>query len=80
MDQLVAEIEAYAAARGVAPGTIVQYATKLGGTAFRKWKDGESSCELATADRIRAYIRENPAPAPAAGAAARPAQGEGAVA
>ena len=61
MDQLIAEIEAYAAARGIKPATVVQNATTHGGTVFEKWKSGAAVCTLTTADRVRAYMRENPA-------------------
>jgi hypothetical protein len=59
MEELIAEIEAYAAARGIKPATVVQYATSLGGGAFGKWKDG-SSCTLKTAQEIRGYIKAHP--------------------
>ena len=64
MEQLVAEIESYAASRKLSPGTVVQYATALGGGAFGDWKAGRSTCTLATADRVRAYMRDNPPPPP----------------
>jgi len=55
----MAEIEAYAAARGWMPTTVVQRSTALGGSAWAKWKAG-ASCTVATADRIRAWIAANP--------------------
>ena len=82
MDQLIAEIEAYAAAVGVKPGTVVKNATGHGNNVFPRWKAGKAACTLPTADRIRAYIQENPAhaPAPADDPAAGRAHGEGAAA
>ena len=62
MEELVSEIESYAAARGLSPGTVVQYATDQGGRMFASWKEGRSTCTLATADRVRAYMRDNPPP------------------
>ena len=72
MDQLIAEIEAYAAARGIKPATVVQYATTHGGGVFDRWKAGKGTCTLPMADRIRAYMRENPAPAAGASREATP--------
>ena len=64
MDELIAEIESYAVARGLSPGTVVQYATDQGGGMFASWKAGRSTCTLATADRVRRYMRDNPPPEP----------------
>lgn len=63
MEQFLAEVEAYAAACGLRPTTVVQRAVGASGAAWRKWKSG-SSCSLATADRVRDYIAKNPAPEP----------------
>lgn len=63
MEQFIAEIEAYAAACGLKPTTVVQGAAGVSGAAWDRWKAG-GSCTMRTADRIRDYIRENPAPSP----------------
>lgn len=60
MEQFLSEVEVYAEACGVQPTTVVQRATGASGSAWSKWKSGRGSCSLATADRIRAYIAENP--------------------
>ena len=64
MEQLVSEIEVYAAAVNLSPGTVVQRATTLGGGAFGKWKKGEQTCTMATAEKVRGYMRQHPAPVP----------------
>lgn len=62
MEQFLSEIEAYAAARGIQPTTVVQRAVGASGATWRKWKSG-ASCSLVTADRLRAYMAANPPPA-----------------
>jgi hypothetical protein len=62
MEQFIAEVEAYAAACGLRPGTVVQRAAGLGGSSWRKWQDGGSPT-LRTVDQIRAYMAANPPPA-----------------
>lgn len=59
MEQFLTDVEAYAAACGLQPTTVVQRAVGASGAAWRKWKSG-ASCSLATADRVRAYIACNP--------------------
>ena len=54
------EIQAYAAARGILPATVVQMATGHSGTTWAKWQAG-SSCSLRTAGKIREFIEANPA-------------------
>lgn len=60
MEQFLEEVEAYADACGLKPGTVVQRACGASGRDWSKWKSGRGSCSLVTADRIRAYIAENP--------------------
>jgi hypothetical protein len=55
MEQLIAEIEAYAAARGIKPATVLQYAANLSGRTWEQWKNG-GQCHLTTAQRVREYI------------------------
>ena len=60
MEQLILEIQTYAAARGVLPTTVVQRAIGASGKTWFKWTEGGSSCSLHTADKLRAYMRDNP--------------------
>jgi len=59
MDMFLAEVEAYAIACGLKPGTVVQRAGGASGVAWEKWKAG-GSCSMRTADRIRDYMHDNP--------------------
>lgn len=59
MEQLIAEIEAFAAVRGVKPGTVLQRAGGFGGKVWEKWVAGDRSCTLPMADRIRRYMAAN---------------------
>lgn len=68
MEQLTVDIEAYAAARGIKPATVLQISAGLSGTTWEKWVNGTSSCSFRTADRIRAFMREHSPVAPAEGA------------
>ncbi len=56
MEQLISEIEAFAARRGIAPQTVVRYAVGQKPDDWRRWKSGKSSCSLRTAEKIREYI------------------------
>ena len=68
MEEFLAEIESYARAVNLSPGTVVQYATKTAsGSAFAAWKSGRTSPHMATADKVRAYMRDNPPPEPLPG-------------
>lgn len=60
MDQFIAEIEAYAVARGIGPTSVIQYAVNASGAAWSRWKAG-ASCSVRTMDRVRAYMAANPA-------------------
>ena len=62
MEKFVSEIQAYAAAVGVKPGTVLQRAGGLGGKVWATWEAGTATCTLTMADKIRAYIAANPAP------------------
>lgn len=59
MEQFIAEIETYAAACGLQPTTVIQRAIGASGATWGKWKAG-ASCSMASADRVRTYIAENP--------------------
>ncbi|MDP1872117.1 MAG: hypothetical protein Q8K61_10905 [Gallionella sp.] len=60
MEQFITDVEAYAAACGVKPTTVVQRAAGVSGAAWGRWEAG-GSCTLVTADKVRAYMRDNPA-------------------
>ena len=66
MEEFLSEIESYAAAVNLSPGTVVQYSTKRaqGGGAFSDWKAGKVSPTMATVDKVRAFMRDNPPPEP----------------
>lgn len=66
MEQFIAEVELYAAACGLKPTTIVQRAAGVSGGSWRRWTELGGSPTMATADQVRAYMRANPAPPPAA--------------
>ena len=55
----MAEIEAYAEARGLHPSTIVQRAGCGSGKTWAKWQAG-GACLMHTADRLRRWMAENP--------------------
>lgn len=59
MEQLIKEIEAFAALRGVKPGTVLQWAGGFGGKVWGNWVAGKASCTLPMADRIRRYMAAN---------------------
>lgn len=59
MEQLIVEVEEYAAACGLKPGTVVQRAVGASGVIWQRWKEG-GSCSMRTADRIRAWMAANP--------------------
>jgi hypothetical protein len=63
MEQFITEVEAYAAACGLKPTTIVQRAAGVSGAAWRRWTEMGGSPTMATADQVRAYMAANPPPA-----------------
>lgn len=66
MEQLISDIESYCAARQIPPEKLLR--TSIGATwgLWQKWKSGDASPTMKVADRVRAYMAENP---PKAGAA-----------
>lgn len=66
MEKLIEEITAYCAAKGISPGTFGSYAIRDGKFFGRIAKGGE--CLPKTAERVRAYMRENPVIAESAAA------------
>lgn len=63
MEQFIAEIESYAAACGRPPQWVLRRAFNAGWGQWDAWKSGKSSPTMAVADRVRAFMRDNP-PAP----------------
>ncbi|WP_226782731.1 hypothetical protein [Oceaniglobus trochenteri] len=63
MEQLIDEIEGYAAAVNRSPEVILRAAISASWSQWGKWKAGTSSPTMRVVDRIRAYMAENPAPA-----------------
>jgi hypothetical protein len=62
MEQFISDVEAYAAACGLKPTTIVQRAAGVSGAAWQRWTQLGGSPTMATADQVRAYMAANPAP------------------
>lgn len=62
MDQLIKEVQDYSAGHGIHPSTVIQRAGCGGGKLWERWLGG-ASCTLNTADKLRAYMAANPAPA-----------------
>lgn len=60
MEQLISEIEAYAAANGLSPKSVLRQAIAAGGTQWGKWKSGAQSPTMHTVDRLRRWMAENP--------------------
>lgn len=60
MEQLISEIEAYCAARGITPQRLLKEAVAAQWGMWQRWKDGESSPTMKVADRIRLHMAENP--------------------
>ena len=59
MEQLIRDIEAYAAARGVKPATVLRYAIGQGPREWRRWESG-GGCSVRNAQKIRDYISTHP--------------------
>ena len=55
MDQLIAEVQAYADARSIKPATVLQYAARLSGKTWEHWLNG-GQCNLSTAQKVREYM------------------------
>lgn len=62
MEQFLTEVRSYATALGVKPGTVLHNAARIGGGTWEKWEARTASPTLRTADRIRAFMRDNPPP------------------
>lgn len=60
MEQLISDVEAYARAAGQKPQSVLRAAIDAGWREWDSWKAGKSSPTMARADRLRAYMAENP--------------------
>ncbi|RBO51962.1 hypothetical protein DSD19_17725 [Rhodovulum sp. BSW8] len=69
MEEFLAEIEAYAAACSKTPQKVLRDAIGAGWGQWGSWKSRESSPTMLTADKLRDYMRDHPAPTPAGDAA-----------
>lgn len=70
MEQLILDIERHCTERQITPQAFLREVINASWRQWQDWKDGKASPRLETADRIRAYMRANPPPAPDAGAPA----------
>lgn len=55
MDELIAQIEQFARARGIKPATVIRYAAGLKPSDWRRWAEG-GGCSVRTAEKIKEYI------------------------
>lgn len=62
MEEFLDEIKAYAAAFGIKPSTVVQKSGAGGGNAWSTWVNRRGSPTMDTADTIKKYMKDNPAP------------------
>ncbi|MBL3569919.1 hypothetical protein BV509_01030 [Rhodovulum sulfidophilum] len=62
MQKLIAEIEAYAAARGIAPQRVLRDAVGANWGQWDSWKRGASSPTMKVVDRLREFMTANPPP------------------
>lgn len=60
MEQLIAEIEDYAARMGISPQAVLRRALGSSGRTWGEWVRRESSPTMANVDRLRDWIRDNP--------------------
>lgn len=62
MEQFLAKVRAYAAARNLSPSTIAQRAGggAVNGATWARWESGAGSPTLLTADKVLKYIADNP--------------------
>lgn len=60
MEEFIAEIEAFAAAAGMTPQIILRRSCGYSWDVWAAWKSRKSSPTMANADRIRAWMKDNP--------------------
>ncbi len=56
MEQLISDIEAYCAKRGISPQKLLRAAINAKWSQWQSWKDGESSPTMKVADRLREFM------------------------
>ena len=61
MEQLIAEIEVAAAVRGMNPRALLKKSISASWSTWDSWLAGKSSPTMASVDRIRAWMADNPA-------------------
>ena len=61
MEQLISDVEAYAASVDRKPQAVLRAAIGAGWNEWDSWKDGRSSPTMARADRLRDFMRRHPA-------------------
>ena len=64
MEQLIRDIEAYAASVNRTPQAVLRDAIGAGWKGWGSWKSGSSSPTMARVDRLRNFMDANPAPEP----------------
>lgn len=60
MNELITEVESYAAALGVKPQKVLRDALGAGWGEWASWCSGDSSPTMNRADRLRTYMEQNP--------------------
>ncbi|MCA0851409.1 hypothetical protein [Salipiger thiooxidans] len=60
MEQLIAEVEAYAASVGRTPQAVLRDAIGAGWREWGSWKARKSSPTMTRVDRLREFMAENP--------------------
>ena len=58
MKKLMQEVISFSKTAGIMPTTVLQRSAGLGGHVWKNWKSG-SSCTMATAEKIRAYMEKH---------------------
>lgn len=56
MEQLISDIEAYCAKRGISPQKLLRAAINAKWSQWQSWKDGDSSPTMKVADRLREFM------------------------
>jgi hypothetical protein len=61
MDELICEVEAFAARTGGTPQKVLRDAIAAGGGQWASWKRGDSSPTMKVVDRLRTFMADLPA-------------------
>ena len=59
LDKLLAEVESYAAAKGVQPSTVLRKSFNAGHGVYASLRAGKSDLHTNTVDQIRQFMRDN---------------------